>query len=191
MNKNTNLSGQPILCQLLSYIPSSVIQSAADVHKSDYYYKTMTTYRQLVFLLYGVISKCHSLRNLCKNLQFLEGKLCYLGITKLPATSTLSDANINRSNDVFGSIYHGLYTHYKSYLEEGYIIMFIGNEVDPSKVEVFDSSTVSLFVEVFKGAGRNSLDGKKKGGLKIHTKKPFTGFVPDYIHLTQLANMTN
>jgi len=187
MNKNTILSGQPILCQLLSYVPSSVIQSAVGIHKSDYYYKTMTTYRQLVFLLYGVISKCHSLRNLCKNLQFLEGKLCYLGISKLPASSTLSDANINRNNEVFGSIYHGLYNYYTSYLEQGYITMFIGNEVDPSKVEVFDSSTVSLFVEVFKGAGRNPLDGKKKGGLKIHTKKALAGFVPDYIHLTPAA----
>jgi len=88
---------------------------------------------------------------------------------------------------VFGSIYHGLYKHYKSYLEDGNITMFIGNEVDPSKVEVFDSSTISLFVEVFKGAGRNPLDGKKKGGLKIYTKKPLAGFVPDYIHLTPAA----
>ncbi len=147
----------------------------------------MSTYRQLVFLLYGVISKCHSLRNLCKNLLFLEGKLCYLGINKLPAVSTLSDANINRSSDVFGSIYQGLYEYYKSYLSDSYINMFIGGEVDPAKVEVFDSSTVSLFVEVFKGAGRNPLNGKKKGGLKIHAKMPLSGFVPDFIHLTPAA----
>ncbi|MFT7159781.1 MAG: hypothetical protein ACI9GZ_000950, partial [Bacteroidia bacterium] len=37
--------------------------------------------------------------------------------------------------------------------------MFIGGEVVPYKVEIFDSSTVSLFVDIFKGAGRNSLDG--------------------------------
>jgi hypothetical protein len=33
-----------------------------------------------------VVSRCHSLRNLCKTLLFLEGKFCYLGIDKLPAT---------------------------------------------------------------------------------------------------------
>lgn len=187
MTKNTDLSGQPVICQLLSFIPSSVINSAVAVHKSDYYYKTMTTYRQLVFLLYGVISRCHSLRNLCKGLLFLDGKLSYLGINKLPACSTLSDANINRNSDVFGSLYHGLYEYYKPYLSKGYITMFIGGEVDPAKVKVFDSSTVSFFVDVFKGAGRNPLDGKKKGGLKIHTQKPLSGFVPDYIHLTAAA----
>jgi hypothetical protein len=100
----------------------------------------------------------------------------------------LSDANINRKSDVFGSIYHSLYKHYGKYLLDSYIRMFIGGEVDPAKVEVFDSSTVSLFVDVFKGAGRNSLNGKKKGGLKIHTKMPLSGFAPDFINLTEAAS---
>ncbi len=162
MSKNTNLSGQPVLCQLLSFIPSQIINSSVLDHQSDHYYKTMSTYRQLVFLLYGVISKCHSLRNLCKGLLFLKDKLCYLGINQLPAVSTLSDANINRKSDVFGSIYHSLYEHYKPYLSDSYISMFIGGEVDPSKVEIFDSSTVSLFVEVFKGESTPKAHKTKK-----------------------------
>lgn len=32
-----------------------------------------------------------------------------------------------------------------------------------------DSNTVSLFGSVLKGVGRNPINGKKKGGLKIHT----------------------
>jgi hypothetical protein len=134
-----------------------------------------------------VISRCHSLLDLYKTFLFLEGKLCYLGIAKLPATSTLSDANINRSSDLFASIYHKLYQHYRAYLSNSYIKMFIGGEVVPYKVEIFDSSTVSLFVDIFKGAGRNSLDGKKKGSLKIHTKMLLSSFVPDFIHLTEAA----
>ncbi len=188
MSKNINLSGQPVICQLLSFIPPHLIAACVKEHKSDHYYKTLTTYRQLVFLLYGVISRCHSLRNLCKGLLFLDNKLCYLGIDKIPATSTLSDANINRKSDVFGTIYHSLYQHYSPYLSDGYITMFIGGEADPAKVEIFDSSTVSLFVDVFKGAGRNPMNGKKKGGLKIHTKMPLSGFVPDFIDLSEAAS---
>ncbi|MCF6360540.1 MAG: IS4 family transposase [Cyclobacteriaceae bacterium] len=74
------------------------------------------------------------------------------------------------------------------YLSEGYITMFIGGEADPAKVEIFDSSTVSLFVDVFKGAGRNPMNGKKKGGLKIHTKMPLAGFVPDFLDLSEAAS---
>ncbi len=124
MSKSKNLSGQPVICQLLSFIPTYLVEKCVSELKSDHYYKTMTTYRQLVFLLYGVISRCHSLRNLCKGLLFLDNKLSYLGINKIPATSTLSDANINRKSDVFGTIYHSLYQHYSPYLSAGYITMF-------------------------------------------------------------------
>ena len=82
-------------------------------HQSDRYYKTMTTWKQLVFMMYGVVTKCYSLNSLCKNLLFLEDRLTYLGIDKLPAVSTLSDANINRDGRVFGSIYQQLTDYYK------------------------------------------------------------------------------
>jgi len=74
-------------------------------YQSDRYYKTLTTYKQLVFLLYGVISKAHSLNTLFKSLLLLENKLYYLSIDKLPAISTLSDANKNRSSDEFRELY--------------------------------------------------------------------------------------
>lgn len=49
---------------------------------------------------------------------------------------------------------------------------------------IVDSSTISLFVDVFKGAGGNSITGKKKGGLKFHANLPVGGIVPDLIHIT-------
>ena len=56
--------------------------------------------------------------------------------------------------------------------------------LDTEKIFCFDSSTIILFVDIFKGAGRNALNGKKKGGLKIHTKMPMTDFVPDLVYIT-------
>ena len=186
MSKNTNLAGQPIICQLLSFLPREIVDRCVAEHASDRYYKTMTTFKQLVFMLYGVVTKCHSLNTLCKNLLFLEDKLTYLGIDKLPAVSTLSDANINRHSDVFASIYRQLYEHYKDVLNPTQC-SFVEDEVDTTKVAIFDSSTITLFVDLFKGAGRNTLTGKKKGGLKIHTKMPLAGFVPDLVHITAAA----
>ena len=186
MSKNTNLAGQPIICQIVSFIPHQLVEQSVSEHQSDRYYKTMTTYKQMVFLLYGVVTRCHSLNNLCKNLLFLEDKLLYLGIDRLPATSTLSDANIVRGSDVFATLYNKLYVHYKETLHPTHC-SFIEDQVDMKKVSVFDSSTITLFVDVFKGAGRNTLTGKKKGGLKIHTKMPMTGFVPDLIYITEAA----
>lgn len=187
MKQNNKLSGQPIIGQLFSFIPPEIIKKAVREYNSDYYYKTLSTQKQLAFILYGVITRCNSLNSLCKNLLFLENKLMYLGIDKLPAVSTLSDANINRNSDVFGKIYFDLYMHYKNDLSDGHISFFCNGEVDPSKVILFDATTISLFVDVFKGAGRNPVNGKKKGGLKIQATMPLSGCVPDVIHLQPAA----
>lgn len=186
MAKNTNLTGQPVICQLLSFLPRQIVDDCVSEHQSDRYYKTMTTWKQLVFMLYGVVTKCYSLNSLCKNLLFLEDRLTYLGVDKLPAVSTLSDANINRNSDVFASIYRQLCEHYKEILKP-VECTFLADKVDTGKVVIFDSTTISLFVDVFKGAGRNPLNGKKKGGLKIHAKLPMGGFVPNLVHLTEAA----
>lgn len=34
---------------------------------------------------------------------------------------------------------------------------------------IMDSTTITLFKEILKGAGRKPLNGKKKGGIKAHT----------------------
>ena len=185
MSKDIKLSGQPILCQLFSFIPEHLIGQAVALHKSDYYYKTMTTRKQLAFMLYGVVTRCHSLQSLCKSLLFLDNKLLYIGIDKLPPPSTLSDANIKRNSDVFAALYRLLYNHYKEYLSDACFSLPINSEVDPARVKLFDATTISLFVDVFKGVGRNPLNGKRKGGLKVQAQMPLSGFVPDLITITE------
>lgn len=187
MSKNNKLSGHPILCQLISFIPKNIIDLAVSKYKSDYYYKTMSTYKQLVFILYGVITRCNSLQSLCKNLLFLDNKLLYLSIDKLPAVSTLSDANIKRNSNVFAEIYSLLCQHYQSFLSDSYLSLFINNEADPKKVKVFDATTISLFVDIFKAAGRSPINGKRKGGLKVQACLTLSSFVPDFICLMESA----
>lgn len=186
MSEHTKLAGQPVICQLLSFIPREIVDSCVSQHQSDRYYKTLTTWKQLVFMLYGIVTRCYSLNSLCKNLLFLEDRLSYLGIDRLPAVSTLSDANINRNSDVFASVYRNLLDHYQGELAPVKSI-FLEGRVDSSKVSIVDSTTISLFVDIFKGAGRNPLTGKKKGGLKIHAKMPFGGFVPGLVHISEAA----
>jgi hypothetical protein len=181
---HTKLSGQPILCQLLSFIPRELVDQASQTFKSDHYYKTMSTWKHLVFMLYGVISKTNSLNSLCKCLLFLEHNFNYLGIYKLPASSTLSDANCRRSNEVFGYIYYLLLAHYKAEISEGYLSLPINGEVSPDQVKLVDSTTLTLFTDVFKGAGRNPMTGKKKSGLKAYAVLPLDNMVPELVWLT-------
>ena len=57
--------------------------------------------------------------------------------------------------------------------------------MDAAQVKLFDVTTITLFVDVFKGVGRNPLNGKRKGGLKVQAQMPLSGFVPDLITITE------
>ncbi len=138
-------------------------------------------------MLYGIISKSGSLNSLCKCLLFLEGKLCYLGIDKLPAVSTLSDANCNRDSEVFADLYYRLLDYYKDELQSQSLTLPINGEASNEKLKRFDSTTFTLFSEVFKGAGRKPLEGKKKGGIKAQTLLPFDSLVPEHVELGAAA----
>jgi hypothetical protein len=50
-----------------------------------------------------------------------------------------------------------------------------------------DSSTVSLFSDVMKGAGEYGLNGRKKGGIKAHVLLNANSNVPAVIYLTESA----
>ena len=161
--QSAKLSGQPVICQLLSLIPRHLVSESVSLYASDKYYKTMSTYNQMVFMLYGIISKANSLNSLCKSLLFLEGKLSYMGVHSLPASSTLSDANMKRNSEVFAHLYYQLLCHYKSEINDACFYLPINGEVAAKQVKRFDSTTFTVFVDLFKGAGRNTMSGKKKG----------------------------
>ena len=179
--------GQPIICQLFSYIPEEIIKKAVDKFKSDKSYKTLKTKVQMIAMLFGIITKVESLNGLIKNLAFLGNKLSYLGISIIPARSTLADANRNRKSGVFEYMYNLLVVHYKTTLNGSYLTGFIGKEVDINKVKIFDSTTFTLFVDIFTGAGRNKITGRKKGGIKAHVMLALHSLVPEMIWLSSAS----
>ena len=164
MSKSKNFSGQPIIKQVLAFIDKGIIYRTAEKHKSDRYTKRFTTYEHLVTMIFTVISGCSSLREVTSIMLACEGKINHLGLKHFPKRSTLSDANKRRSSQVFADIYYQLYHRYKSFLSD--------SRTKDSAVKdlmIVDSSTISLFSDILKGAGRNPISGKKKGGLKMHT----------------------
>lgn len=182
MNQSKNFSGKPIISQILSLIPRDLVYRTAVRHQSDRYVKIFKTYDHLITLLYSVLSDCTSLRELSTAMLACEGKLNHLGIDYFPKRSTLSDANNRRSHEVFADIYYALLKNYQALLSDSCPQNRI---VD--KLFVVDSSTVLLFSNVFKGVGRNPLNGKKKGGMKIHTLMQASQDVPRLVNLTAAA----
>ena len=189
MGKDNNLyAGQPIIAQLLQFLPDHVVKQTFEQHQSDRYYKKVKTWDQLVFMLYAVLTGSSTLREVIQNFLLLGGKLSYCGLTQIPKRSSISDANARRNANVFGSLYIALYRHYKELLSDSYLFLPINGEVAPSKVEVFDATTISLFKDVFKACGRLPLSGKRKGGIKAFTKITLSERVPNLVCFSDAAS---
>ena len=176
--------GMPIISQLISYIPLHLLDRVITEFSSDKSYKKLKTKEHLAFMLYGVVGKLESLNGLIKSLPFLGKALIYFGITELPARSTLADANRNRKSDVFGKLYSELVGYYQTQLSGTYLSGMLDKDVDLKKIKIFDSTTFTLFVDVFTGAGRNKISGKKKGGIKAHTLLALHSLVPEIVWLS-------
>lgn len=184
MDKNNQpYLGIPILGQLFSIFPNSLFEDCVKVKNSNGAHKTVSTWSQFVFLSYGVLTGSSSLREICKNLELLGDKITHLGLTRVPARSSVSDANRDRDSSVFELFYNKLYQHFKPFLSDSYIPTLINKEVKPSDVHIFDSTTVSLFKDIFKNTGRIPLDGRIKGGIKAFTKIILGERVPNFICL--------
>jgi hypothetical protein len=166
MSKNTEIKfvGQPIFKQIMNLVNKVDIQGLIRKHNSDYYYKEFKTRTHLFTMLFGILSRCDSMTEICEGLRALGGKLNHLGLDKAPAKSTACDGLRNRNNKIFEDLYFSLVKHYKSFLSDSRTFGLTFKEV-----LLIDSTTIRLFSNILKGVGRNPKgDGKKKGGLKVH-----------------------
>jgi hypothetical protein len=89
-------------------------------------------------------------------------KLKHAGISKCPARSTLCDANAQRSFEAFAHIYDQLYRRHKQLLPDSRL------KIDP-KLFIADASTITLFQQILKAPSPGKSDGRRKGGIKVHT----------------------
>lgn len=182
MNKSTHFSGTPIIKQILKYLPQEDITRTAEQFKSDRYYKKFKTYDHLVTMLYATMSGVSSLRELSTVLLACEGRISHLNLKHFPKRSTLSDANRKRTSAVFATIYGKLYKRYAPFLSDS-------SALNPpvKNLKIVDSTTISLFSDILKGVGRNPINGKKKGGIKMHTMINALEDVPCLVRFSSAA----
>jgi len=155
-----NLVGQSIFKQSLKFIPRNKFDLLVNKHQSDCSYKTFDSWTQLTTMIFGVLSTCDSMSEICYGMQGLAGKLNHLGFERSPANSTAGDGLRGRENEFFQAVYFMLLEHFKPVLSVSRL-----DNVSFSKLFIFDTSTIRLFSDIMKGVGRKPKnEGKKKGG---------------------------
>ncbi len=154
-----HLVGQPVLNQIIKFIPRSKFDEFVSKHQSDRYHKTFDSWTHLMTMLFGILSRCDSMGEVCDGMHALGGKLNHLGLESSPAKCTAGDGLRGRDNEFFKDVYFMLLQHYQQTLSVSRI-----DNVSFSKLYIFDTTIIRLFSDVLKGVSRNPKDGGKKKG---------------------------
>jgi predicted RNA-binding protein with RPS1 domain len=182
MDKDSNFFGTSVFGQLISLIDNKIISKSVKKCNTDYYTKRFTTKDHLISMLFCVFAKCSSLREVSGAMLGLSGKTKHFRLENLPYRRTLSDANKRRNCSVFEQIYYNLLQKYKFVISDSRF-----KDVINRQIEIFDSTTIALFQEILKCAGRKPKNGKSKGGIKMHTIINVDETVPKLVWFTSAA----
>jgi len=182
MSKTTYFFGQSVFGQLISLIDTKIISNASKNCNSDRYVKKFKTKDHLISMLFCAFAKCSSLREVSGAMLGLSGKTKHFQLDHIPRRSTLSDANQRREADVFGLIYNELLHTYGHFISDSRI-----KDIINKQIEIFDSTTISLFKDILKCVGRKPKNGKRKGGIKVHTVINVDEIVPKLVWFTHSA----
>lgn len=186
MNKSSHFSGQPVYGQLINLLDKTKILQISHENGGEKYVKHFDAWQHLLIMLYAVIKRFDSLREITSSMFPEARKFTHLGIEMMPRRSTLSDANARRPETIFEATYRDLYERYKDELSAD-----SRKRQTPkwlNKLQIIDSTTITLFSSLlFKGVGRHPKTGKKKGGIKVHTNIHANEGVPSDVCFTSAA----
>ena len=150
MSKSRNFFGQPIYGQLIKSLNRDKIVEISRKHGGEKYVKSFDGYTHLLTMLYAVIQRFDSLREIETSMTAEVRKLHHVGIDNVPKRSTLSDANARRSEKFFEEVYRDLYASNRDILSSD--SRRNGTEEWIKRLRIIDSTTITLFSNaIFKG----------------------------------------
>ena len=160
--------------QILNLIPSQLVINSVKKHNSDHYSKGITTYVQMVSMIFCQFSKSNSLREIEFGMHSTLGDWNHMGITKLiPKRTNLAYNNENRTHEVFRDIYYSLLEYYHG---KGELQRKKFKEIK-KKIYILDSTVIALSLKLFDWAKYQTT----KGAIKLHTMLDYDGCLPSYI----------
>lgn len=157
--KSIHFGRQPLYSQVIKLLDKPKIFQISRKHGGEHYVKRFDDWTHLVVMLYAIIMRFDSLREIMASIQAEARKNCHLGITIIPSRSTLSDANKRRPEIILESIHRDLYTTYRNILSSD--SRKNRNTVWMKRLQIINSTT--LFSNLlFKSVGRHPKTGKRK-----------------------------
>ena len=168
--------GRYIFAQIVDFLPRYQFDKAVAKYHGDWHAKDLTCYSQLQHLLFGQLTGCDSLRDICLCLKAHENCLYHLGFRKTVEHSSLSRANEERD--------YRIYEEFGMYLIGVVRPLYADTTVSEITIDnvlyALDSTTISTSIKLAAWA----LGKYSKGAVRMHTLLALRGSIPANIHIT-------
>ena len=168
--------GSYIFPQVVDFIPRYQFDKLVAKCHGDWHAKDLTCYNQLLHLLFGQITGCGSLRDICLCLEAHSQILYHLGFRNTVKQSSLSRANENRDY----RIYEGLGTYLIGVVRPLYSKTAVSEITVDNVLYALDSTTISTSIKLATWA----LGKYSRGAVKMHALLDLRGSIPANIHIT-------
>ena len=93
--------GKYVFSQVIEFIPRYQFDKLLRLYKGDWRAKNLNSYNHLLHLLFGQLTGCDSLRDICMCLKAHSKILYHLGFRKTVNHTSLSRANESRDYRIF------------------------------------------------------------------------------------------
>ena len=160
--------------QILKLFPRIEFAQRVKQTKAEYGAKGLSSWTQLVAMLFCQLGRAHSLREIEGGLKSCEGKLAHLGI-EAPARSSLSYANAHRPWQLFEQVFYGLYERVAASVRGPRKFRF------KHKLVSLDSTVIDLCLSAFDWAKFR----RTKGAVKLHLVLDHDGYLPCFGVITE------
>lgn len=165
--------GKFVFAQIVEFIPRFEFEKSVKRYKGDFHAKSLNSYNHLLQLIFGQITACTSLRDICLCLKAHQNNLYHLGIRQQVNQSSLSRANEKRDYRIFQDFGY--------YLIEQVRPLFAKEKIPLVDLEntilALDSTSISVSINLAAWAS-----GKySRGAVKMHTLLDLRGSIPTFM----------
>jgi len=168
--------GKFVFAQIVEFIPRFEFEKCIRRYKGDFHARSLNSYNHLLQLIFGQITACTSLRDICLCLKAHQNNLYHLGIRQNVVHSTLSRANDNRDYRIFQDFGYYLISQVRPlFTKEKVPLVDLENTIF-----ALDSTSISVSINLAAWAS-----GKySRGAVKMHTLLDLRGSIPTFIHIS-------
>lgn len=171
--------GKFVFAQIVEFIPQYEFEKCVKRYNGDYHARSLNSYNHLLQLIFGQITACTSLRDICLCLKVHQNNLYHLGIRQSVNQSSLSRANEKRDYRIFQDFgYHLINEVRPLYQAEKVSQLELENTIF-----ALDSTSISVSINLAAWA----VGKYNRGAIKMHTLLDLRGSIPTFIHISDGA----